>query len=195
MDWVRNAEALHKKGQSRLYFLRRLQSFNICQTMLKIFYESVVANAIVCCGVLGQQTPTDSTNWSGRPGDVIEMEMGTLTAGVNRRMLSKLRAVLENGFLPLHDVLMNHRSSFSERPLSATGSLSCPWPSNSIYYLLSLSVRLDSLKVPTFQNAQRGFSGYVCVLVFARLYLMTIQVYVFLLLFLICFDFFLLLSC
>ncbi|KAI4888527.1 hypothetical protein NFI96_008530 [Prochilodus magdalenae] len=36
-----------KGGQSRLYFLRRLRSFNICRTMLRIFYESVVASAIL----------------------------------------------------------------------------------------------------------------------------------------------------
>ncbi|KAL0150163.1 hypothetical protein M9458_054590 [Cirrhinus mrigala] len=46
--------AVYKKPQSRLYFLRRLRSFNICRTMLKMFYESVVASAIffavVCRG-------------------------------------------------------------------------------------------------------------------------------------------------
>ncbi len=53
LDWTQNSEAVYKKGQTRLYFLRRLKSFNICRTMLKMFYESVVASAIflavVCC--------------------------------------------------------------------------------------------------------------------------------------------------
>ena len=46
LDWTRHAEAVYKKGQSRLFFLRRLRSFNICRTMLRMFYQSVVASAI-----------------------------------------------------------------------------------------------------------------------------------------------------
>jgi len=54
MDWTKNTEALYKKGQSRLYFLRTLRSFNICKTMLQMFYHLVVASiifyAVVCLG-------------------------------------------------------------------------------------------------------------------------------------------------
>ncbi len=34
LDWTKNSEAVYKKGQSRLYFLRRLKSFNITQEIL-----------------------------------------------------------------------------------------------------------------------------------------------------------------
>jgi len=37
-DWTKNTDSLYRKGQSRLYFLRRLRSFNIYRTMLRIFY-------------------------------------------------------------------------------------------------------------------------------------------------------------
>ncbi|KAJ0001685.1 hypothetical protein NQD34_001481 [Periophthalmus magnuspinnatus] len=47
LDWSRNVDAVYKKGQSRLYFLRRLRSFDICRTMLRMFYESMVASAIM----------------------------------------------------------------------------------------------------------------------------------------------------
>ena len=47
LDWAKYTETLYRKGQSCLYFLRRLRLFNICRTMLKIFYESVVAIAIL----------------------------------------------------------------------------------------------------------------------------------------------------
>ena len=30
MDWAKNTDSLYRKGQSRLYFLRCLRSFNIC---------------------------------------------------------------------------------------------------------------------------------------------------------------------
>ena len=47
LDRTKNTEVLYKKGQSRLYFLRRLRSFNICQTMLRMFFEPVVASAVL----------------------------------------------------------------------------------------------------------------------------------------------------
>ncbi|KAI3374456.1 hypothetical protein L3Q82_006277 [Scortum barcoo] len=43
LDWTANTDALCRKGQSRLYFLRRLASFNICKKLLQIFYQSVVS--------------------------------------------------------------------------------------------------------------------------------------------------------
>ncbi|KAI3355023.1 hypothetical protein L3Q82_017847 [Scortum barcoo] len=54
LDWKSNTEAVYKKGMSRLYFLRKLRSFNVGSRMLEIFYQSVVASAIffaaVCWG-------------------------------------------------------------------------------------------------------------------------------------------------
>ncbi|XP_051778048.1 uncharacterized protein LOC127526518 [Erpetoichthys calabaricus] len=54
LDWTANTDYLCKKGQSRLYFLRRLASFNICSKMLQMFYQMVVASAlfyaVVCWG-------------------------------------------------------------------------------------------------------------------------------------------------
>ena len=46
LDWTRHAEAVYKKGQSRLFFLRRLRSFGVSRTLLKTFYDSVVVSAI-----------------------------------------------------------------------------------------------------------------------------------------------------
>ncbi|KAK3550795.1 hypothetical protein QTP70_005463 [Hemibagrus guttatus] len=45
MDWTANMDALCTRGQSRLYFLIRLASFNICKKML-MFYQTVVASAL-----------------------------------------------------------------------------------------------------------------------------------------------------
>ncbi|KAI4890219.1 hypothetical protein NFI96_031093 [Prochilodus magdalenae] len=52
LDWSANTDILYRKGQSRLYFLRRLGSFNICRKLLQMFYQTVVASclfyAVVC---------------------------------------------------------------------------------------------------------------------------------------------------
>ena len=54
LDWSANTDPIYKKGQSRLYFLRRLRSFNVCSKLLGMFYQSVVASvlfyAVVCWG-------------------------------------------------------------------------------------------------------------------------------------------------
>ena len=48
LDWAKNTDSLCRKGQSCFYLLRRLRPLNICRTMLRIFYESVVASVILC---------------------------------------------------------------------------------------------------------------------------------------------------
>merc|ERR1712035_43413 len=54
LEWKVNTEYIYKKGQSRLYFLRKLRSFNVCSKMLHLFYKSVVESAIsfaaICWG-------------------------------------------------------------------------------------------------------------------------------------------------
>ncbi|KAI4896432.1 hypothetical protein NFI96_006934 [Prochilodus magdalenae] len=54
LDWSVNTDIVYKKAQSRLYILRRLGSFRICQKLLLMFYQSVVASvlfyAVVCWG-------------------------------------------------------------------------------------------------------------------------------------------------
>ena len=54
LDWSVNTDAVYRKGQSRLFFLRRFRSFDICGEMLHMFYQSVVASTIfyaaVCWG-------------------------------------------------------------------------------------------------------------------------------------------------
>ena len=54
----KNAEAFYRKGQSSLFFLRRLRSFNVDARLLPMFYHSVVASVIfsaaVCLGGTGR---------------------------------------------------------------------------------------------------------------------------------------------
>lgn len=47
LDWSKNVDTVNTKGQSCVYFLKQLRSFNICRTMLQMFYECVVASAIM----------------------------------------------------------------------------------------------------------------------------------------------------
>lgn len=45
VDWSDN-RMVYRKGESRLIFLRRLRSSNVCTTLLWRFYQSAVTSAI-----------------------------------------------------------------------------------------------------------------------------------------------------
>ncbi|KAI4898966.1 hypothetical protein NFI96_016196 [Prochilodus magdalenae] len=120
LDWSKNTDALYRKGQSRLYFLRRLRSFNICRTMLRIFYESVVASAILyavaCWGSRLRVADANRLNKLIRKAsDVVGVELDSLMAVSERRTLSKLQTIMDNGSHPLYHTVMSHRSTFSAR--------------------------------------------------------------------------------
>lgn len=126
LDWTVNCDTLYKKTQSRMYFLRRLRSFNICQKLLQIFYQSVVASAlfyaVVCWG--GQIKKGDKARLDKlvkKAGSVVGIELEPLTSVAERRVLSRLLSILDNPHHPLHSTFSRQRSSFSDRLLS----LSC----------------------------------------------------------------------
>lgn len=122
LDWSKNTEVLYRKGQSRLYFLRRLRSFNICRTMLKMFYESVVASALLyavaCWGSRLRVSDTNRLNKLIRKAsDVVGLKLESFTTVLERRMLFKLRSILDNSSHPLHNTLVSLRSTISDRLL------------------------------------------------------------------------------
>ena len=46
LEWSANIEAVYRRGQSRLFFLRRLRSFNVCSDMMCMFYHTVIESAL-----------------------------------------------------------------------------------------------------------------------------------------------------
>ena len=70
LDWSTNTKAIYKKGLSRLYFIRRLRSLNVCNKMLQMFCQSVVASTIffpaVSWGHQDKGCQDDWTNSSGK---------------------------------------------------------------------------------------------------------------------------------
>ncbi|XP_051254013.1 uncharacterized protein LOC127362380 [Dicentrarchus labrax] len=115
------------KGQSRLYFLKRLGSFNICKKLLQMFYQSVVASvlfyAVVCWG--GSSKRGDAGRLDRlvrRAGSVVGTELDSLVTVAERRTLDKLLSILDNAHHPLHDTFTRQRSVFSGRLLSQSSS-------------------------------------------------------------------------
>ncbi|KAI3351311.1 hypothetical protein L3Q82_005856 [Scortum barcoo] len=118
LDWTTNTDAIYKKGQSRLFFLRRLRSFNVCRTMLQMFYHSVVSSVIfysvVCWGSRLKTVDTKRLNkLIRRAGSVLGVELESVVEVSERRMLRKLLSIMDNVCHPLHATLTSCQSSFS----------------------------------------------------------------------------------
>ncbi|KAI4900206.1 hypothetical protein NFI96_000495 [Prochilodus magdalenae] len=127
LDWSVNTDIVYKKAQSRLYFLRRLGSFRICQKLLLMFYQSVVASvlfyAVVCWG--GSISKRDAGRLDRlvrKAGSVLGLELESLTPLAERRALNKLLNIMDNVHNPLHTTIIRQRSSFSGRLLSQSCS-------------------------------------------------------------------------
>lgn len=127
LDWSANIDSLYRKGQSRLYFLRRLASFSICQKLMQMFYQSVVASvlfcAVVCWGGSIKKRDAERMNKLVRKaGSVLGSELESFTSVAERRTLNKLLTIMDNVHHPLHSAVIRQRSTFSGRLLSQTCS-------------------------------------------------------------------------
>ncbi|KAI4874531.1 hypothetical protein NFI96_008029 [Prochilodus magdalenae] len=119
LDWSVNTDIVYKKAQSRLYFLRRLGSFRICQKLLLI---PVPASSFMLyqyqqegCWAT-RQAGEESWSCAGR------LELESLTPLAERRALNKLLNIMDNVHHPLHTTIIRQRSSFSGRLLSQSCS-------------------------------------------------------------------------
>ncbi|KAI4889418.1 hypothetical protein NFI96_008497 [Prochilodus magdalenae] len=128
LDWSVNTDMVYKEAQSRLYFLRRLGSFRICQKLLLMFYQSVVASVLLsmlwCVGE-GSISKRDAGRLDRlvrKAGSVLGLELESLTPLAERRALSKLLHIMDNVHHPLHTTIIRQRSSFSGRLLSQSCS-------------------------------------------------------------------------
>lgn len=93
LDWSANTDAIYKKVQSWLYFLRRLRSFNVCSKLLRMFDHSVVASilfyAVVCWG--GSTKKSDDRRLDRlvkKAGSVVGAELESITSVADKRTLS-----------------------------------------------------------------------------------------------------------
>ncbi|XP_051253585.1 uncharacterized protein LOC127362195 [Dicentrarchus labrax] len=69
LDWTANMDTLHRNGQSRLYFLRRLGSFNICKKLLQMFYWGGSPERHRSTGQTGEESWLSGGHRAGLSGD------------------------------------------------------------------------------------------------------------------------------
>ncbi|TWW64750.1 hypothetical protein D4764_22G0003970 [Takifugu flavidus] len=123
LDWTHNTDALVKKGNSRLFLLRRLRSFGVQGPLLRTFYDSVVGSAIFYGIVCWSSSITDRDRKRmdrlvRRASSVLGCPLDSVEVVGNGRMMAKLSSMLNNASPPpLQDTLTALGSSFSERLL------------------------------------------------------------------------------
>ena len=122
LDWTTNTDVLYRKGQSRLHLLRRLRSFGVCRTLLRTFYDTVVASAIfyavVCWGCGSTERDRKRLNkLVRRASSVLDCPLDSIEEVGERRMLAKLTSIMDNTSHPLHATISALSSSFSSRLL------------------------------------------------------------------------------
>jgi hypothetical protein len=120
LNWSAHTNAVYKKLQSRLYFLRKLRSFHVCNRMLYMFYQSVLCSiltfAAVCWGGNASVRDVSKLNKIVRKASsTVGQSLDHFESLVEKRLASKTKIILGYPVHPLHDTLSGHRSNFSGR--------------------------------------------------------------------------------
>ncbi|KAI3370523.1 hypothetical protein L3Q82_025285 [Scortum barcoo] len=144
LDWTHNIDAVVKKGNSRLFQLRRLRSFGVQGPLLRTFYDSVVASAIFYGIVCWASSITDRDRRRmdrlvRRASSVLGCPLDSVEVVGNGRMMAKLSSLLNNtshpppstgqsdssGQLLQKDIIgkMNHFTILSR--ITRTGQIQC----------------------------------------------------------------------
>ena len=122
---------LDRKGQSRLLFLRRLRSFNVCTRQLRLFYQCVVASVIffaAVCTVERNGGAIKLTKLVRKASSVVGMKLnsgdqtGQCGGGEREEDERKLQAIMDNPSHLLYAELRQLRSMFSHRLIQPSTS-------------------------------------------------------------------------
>ncbi|XP_061923001.1 uncharacterized protein LOC133662848 [Entelurus aequoreus] len=124
LDWKDNSKAAYKKGMSRLFFLRKLRSFNVCSKLLEIFFQYFVASALYFADVCwGSSTSKRDFNRIDKlirkAGQSIGTQLEAFVSVRDRRTLDKLLAIMDNPAHPLYQTIEGQWSSYSNRLLQS----------------------------------------------------------------------------
>ncbi|TWW76503.1 hypothetical protein D4764_13G0011650 [Takifugu flavidus] len=99
LDWTHNTDTFDKKGNSRLFLLRRLRSFGVQGQLLRTFYDSVVGSAIFYGIVCWSSSIRDRRRMDRlvrRTSSVLGCSLDSVEVVVNGRMMAKLSSMLNN---------------------------------------------------------------------------------------------------
>lgn len=108
LNFEQNTSQICKKGAQRLYFLRRLNFFNVDKTLMVLFYRSFIESVLSFCLVsfyenLSVQNKTRLNRAVVEASRVIGQQQMSLTDIYTKQVLNKARSILS---LPDHPLRM-----------------------------------------------------------------------------------------
>ena len=98
LTWKQNTDSIVKKTKPRLYCLRKLRTFNVHNTLLQLFYTSIISSTLtfgLAC-------------WGGKEQE----DIGTIH---EHRTLSKLKKILNDKTHPFYPIYSHKRIERSGR--------------------------------------------------------------------------------
>lgn len=120
LSWRRNCDAVIKKTQSRMFFLRKFRSFEVSRRLLNVFYLGAVASVLFYAvlswgGSISAEDRNRINKLIKKAGSVIVLSLDSVDTILDKRMRTKVRTVLSSKDHPLHSVFNGLKSSFSNR--------------------------------------------------------------------------------
>ena len=115
LDWTVNVNSLTKKGNQRLYFLRRLNKLHIDRSIMVLFYQSLIQSLLtfnlVCYFGNGTQQNRDRLDRVRRVAQrVIGQNLPSLNHLFERKVLSKIDKIMADKSHPLNEHYSFNRS-------------------------------------------------------------------------------------
>ena len=115
MNWNTNTKKLVAKANQRMFFIRKLKSFSVCNDILFLFYQSVIQSIITSCiivwyGNLRAQDIRKLERVTKVASKTIGLDVKTVRSIFETAIVSKLRAIMQNPTHPLHDSVVVNRS-------------------------------------------------------------------------------------
>ncbi|XP_029924017.1 olfactory receptor 52K2-like [Myripristis murdjan] len=109
-----------QNGMSERLISNIIKSFNVCNRMLNMFYQTVVAStlffAVVCWGVgLRRREANKLNKLVKKAQSVVGVKLSTLQEMTEDRIRAKFLSIIDNTPHPLHKTLDSLQSTFSHR--------------------------------------------------------------------------------
>ena len=123
LGWSPNALALLKKGNQRLYFMKKLNSFSVGPKLLELFYKSTVESVVTfnnLChfGGLKEQDKARLSKITKTASRLIGRPVPDLQAHFEAKAVKRLEAIHRDPTHPLWPELQAHTSARSGRLIS-----------------------------------------------------------------------------
>ena len=113
-----NTTALVKKGNQRLFFLRKLRSFSVSRSILQRFYQATVEsvlsyNSLCFHENLREMDLNRLTKLTRTASHIVGGQVTDLSSIYKKKAVKRVRDVLNDPSHPLHVELASHRTTRS----------------------------------------------------------------------------------